>query len=98
MPALERRISLRGPRFWMDEGGVMFCNQLDSSTRDGPRKATDADIANHPDAYDAWLNTPEDEGPGKPMISVRDPAVKPEPPPKPFAARRAKAADQGEVA
>ncbi|HUZ12664.1 MAG TPA: hypothetical protein VMU93_07450 [Caulobacteraceae bacterium] len=50
MPPLERMISLRGPRFFRDGERLMFVNHLDGSTRDGPRPATQADRAAHPDA------------------------------------------------
>ncbi len=53
MPALQRSTSLRGARFFRDGKLVMFVHHLDSSTRDGPRKATDADKKAHPDAWAA---------------------------------------------
>lgn len=51
MPALERRLGLRGPRFYGEGDGLMFVNYLDSSTRDGPRAATEADTLEHPAAW-----------------------------------------------
>jgi hypothetical protein len=51
MPVLERRVSLRGVRFWVDGQDLMFCNQVDSCTRDGPRLATSEDRDAHPKAY-----------------------------------------------
>lgn len=90
MPALERRISLRGPRFWDEGNTMMFCNQIDGSTRDGPRPATQEDEDAHPEAFAAALNA-DSSAPGSPMISVRNPAQKPPPAPKPYAERRARA-------
>jgi hypothetical protein len=94
MPALERRISLRGPRFWQEGETLMFCNQIDGSTRDGPREATDADAEAHPEAFAAMGD--DTSSPGKPMITVKNPPVIPPPEPKPFAARRDKTREQFE--
>jgi hypothetical protein len=73
MPALERRISLRGPRFWRDGAVLMFERQLDGSTREGPRPATDADRAAWPEAL-AAADTLSAEAPGERLVSARDPA------------------------
>jgi hypothetical protein len=73
MPTLERRISLRGPRFWLDDGALMFANQLDGSTRDGPRAATDEDKAAHPSAL-AMVETVTADPPGRPLVTAIDPA------------------------
>lgn len=94
MPALERRISLRGPRFWMDDGKLMFCNQIDGSTREGPREATSADRHNFPTALEGMMaQTPNADPPGQPLISTKDPDIIPAPAPKPYAERRARAAE-----
>ena len=66
MPPLERRISLRGPRFYIAEAigpgrVIMFCNQIDGSTRDGPRLATEDDQAAFPDAWKALAAEVESE-------------------------------------
>ncbi len=71
MPVLERRISLRGPRFWRDGQVVMFERHLDGSTREGPRPATDADRAAHPEAF-AALDAVTADAPGKPPIVAHD--------------------------
>ncbi len=91
MPALERRISLRGARFWIDGGELMFCNQIDGSTRDGPRPATSADRDAFPEAYNAAAAGVEHDGLGKPMLSAVDPEIIPPPAPKPYAERRNRA-------
>lgn len=111
MPALERRTSLRGARFWLVDveelwvhgklwarqgGTLMFCNQIDGSTRDGPREATEEDVAAFPQAH-ADMDLAGNDAPGKPMISVRDPERKPADPPRPYAAKR-EAARQREQA
>lgn len=62
MPALQRSVSIRGPRFFRDGETEMFVNYLDASTRDGPRKATKEDRANHADAYAAFKAEKEAEG------------------------------------
>jgi hypothetical protein len=67
MPTLERRISLRGPRFWRDGGALMFARQLDASTREGPRPATDADKAAFPDAL-ARADVETDAAPGAAIL------------------------------
>jgi hypothetical protein len=87
MPALERRISLRGPRFWREDAALMFVNQIDASTRDGPRPATEDDKAAWPQAFAAAGFVGADP-PGGPLISARDAGPRPAPPPRPFAARR----------
>ena len=71
MPALERMHGPRGPRFWLDGDILRFANHLDASTRDGPRDATDADVAAHPDAY-AKLGG-EADGLGAPMVQFKAP-------------------------
>jgi hypothetical protein len=71
MPMLERRISLRGPRFWREGKVVMFERHLDGSTREGPRPATDADRAAHPEAL-AALDTATADAPGQPLIVAHD--------------------------
>ena len=69
MPVLERRIAIRGPRFFTEDGELMFVNHLDGSTREGPRKATESDIEAHPKAF-AERDGPGQDAPGKPMISA----------------------------
>lgn len=54
MPALQRSIAARGPRFYLDGEHLMFVRHLDASTREGPRKATPADKKTHADAWDAY--------------------------------------------
>ena len=54
MPALQRSIAVRGPRFFMDGEHLMFVRHLDASTREGPRKATPADKKAYADAWDAY--------------------------------------------
>ena len=76
MPTLERRISLRGPRFFKEGAVLMFINQLDGSTRDGPRAATDDDRAAHPEAL-AGLEIDSDDPPGKPLIVATDVDARP---------------------
>jgi hypothetical protein len=106
MPVLDRRVSLRGPRFWVEgfevlrvwgsvwatkgEPKLMFAFQYDASTRDGPRLATDEDAKAHPEAYEAaQAETGLDPTPpGKPLVTALDPAMKPPPPPRPYAAKR----------
>jgi hypothetical protein len=72
MPALERRISLRGPRFWRDGAALMFAHQLDGSTREGPRPATEADKAAFPEAL-AAADAPSADAPGQPLVTAIDP-------------------------
>lgn len=88
--ALNRSISMRGPRFYLDGDDLMFVNHIDNSTRDGPRVATDADRAAHPAAYDE-MGEAEAAAPIAPMVSFSDPEIKPPEPDKPFARRRAAA-------
>ena len=89
MPVLERRISLRGPRFWIEGDELMFCNQIDGSTRDGPRLATNTDAEAHPEAFAASeAEQNQADPPGKPLVTAVDPAVKPPPPPRPHAEKR----------
>lgn len=92
MPALQRSISLRGPRFYIDGDTLMFVNHLDGSTRDGPRPATVADRDAHPDAYakgEGGADTPF-----KPLLTFSDPEEgRPAPEPGPHAQRRARAAE-----
>lgn len=57
MPALQRRVSQRGPRFYREGGELMFVHHLDGSTHIGPRPATDEDKA----AYDEALAALEGE-------------------------------------
>jgi hypothetical protein len=52
---------MRGARFYRDGERVAFVRHLDGSTREGPRPATDADRAEHPQAwaqYEATLPAP----------------------------------------
>lgn len=91
MPVLDRRISLRGPRFWIDGDQLMFVNALDASTRDGPRLATNADREAHADAF------ARDSAGGEPAFKpletwADDGRPRPEAP-RPHADRRARAAE-----
>lgn len=72
MPALQRSISLRGPRFWKDGDKVMFVNHLDGSTQDGPREATKADVKDHAKAHAAFKAGIEPD-PFTPLVSFSDP-------------------------
>lgn len=99
MTAHNRRISLRGPRFWVDEidgvSTVMFCNTYDSSTRDGPRPAKAEDRTNHPEA---WAEVASEDFEQDPLERIKAEKVDPIPPaPTPYADRRAaaKAAAEG---
>lgn len=90
MSAIERRLSIRGARFY-DDGELMFVNHLDGSTRDGPRIATDADKQAHPGAFRAYVAAPT-ENPLTPLVSFRDPPDGPPPKePGPYARKRAEA-------
>lgn len=71
MPALQRSIAIRGPRFYLDGEELMFVNHLDGSTREGPRLATEADREAHPGAWGALENAPAD--PFKPLLAFSDP-------------------------
>jgi hypothetical protein len=71
MPMLERRISLRGPRFWREGEVLMFAHQLDASTREGPRPATDADRDAFPEAL-AQAGVPNADPPGGPVLVASD--------------------------
>ena len=51
MSVLNRSINLRGPRFFVDDGRLMFVMHLDASTREGPRAATKDDSLAHPEAW-----------------------------------------------
>lgn len=72
MPALQRSVSIRGPRFFKDGDDVMFVNHVDGSTREGPRKATRADKAKHAPAYEAFKADAQSEGLA-PLIRPQDP-------------------------
>ena len=54
MPALQRRISLRGPRFYEDGGKLMFVNHLDGSSCIGPRVATKDDKKDYAESFAAF--------------------------------------------
>ena len=63
MPVLERSISLRGPRFFVQaipdgdgeiERTIMFVNHIDASTRTAPRPATREDSVEHAEAWAAF--------------------------------------------
>ena len=96
MPALQRSISLRGPRFFADGAAIMFVNHLDGSTRDGPRQATAEDQAAHPAA---WASYEADDGrdPLKPtLVAIDPPDGRPEPEEGPHARKRREAAQRAE--
>jgi hypothetical protein len=99
MSSVERRISVRGPRFWMDGDELMFCFQYDSSTRDGPRPATDKDRLNFDEAYAAFIEGSDDKLMGPPVsITKVDPEAIPAAAPKPHAGRREAARQRGATA
>ena len=54
MPALQRSVSMRGARFYLDGERVMFVRHLDGSTREGPRVAAAADQEAHAEAWRAF--------------------------------------------
>ena len=58
MPALDRQISQRGPKFFRQDGRLMFVHHIDGSTRDGPREATEADRKAHEALYRAFTRKP----------------------------------------
>jgi len=64
MPALERQMVIRGPKFFMDGDTVKFVHHLDGSTRIGPRELAPED----PDVYaEAWKAfSDEQKGMGQP--------------------------------
>ena len=104
MPPLERRVNHRGPRFYfgLNEDGeeiILFVQHLDSSSSIGPREATDEDREAFPEAY-AAMSTDETErpdGPGRPLLTIKDPHVKPPKPPTPYADKREAARERGEA-
>lgn len=60
--SLIRNVTLRGAKFYRDgddQTRVLFVNNLDGSTRDGPREATEADAWAHPDAWGQFLASDE---------------------------------------
>lgn len=48
--AVQRSVSIRGPKFFYNGAVLMFVFHYDSSTQDGPRVATHEDMVNYPDA------------------------------------------------
>ena len=92
MPALQRSISIRGPRFFYDDGELMFVNHLDSSTREGPRPATKADSLAHPQAWAAFQSEDPDHV-LKPVLRAIDPEGGPPTPEKGAHARRREQAE-----
>lgn len=65
MPALNRMIAPRGPRFFVDDGQMLFVNYLDGSTREGPRPATKEDSLIHPEAWAAFVDDVEAQEAGR---------------------------------
>ena len=63
---------IRGPRFYEEDGKLMFVRYIDGSTREGPRAATEADIDAHPAAF-AALTADEDDATRLRRIIVRQP-------------------------
>lgn len=52
MPVLKRNSAVfRGPRFYDEGDKLMWVNDLDSSTRIGPREAADEDLTLYPEAF-----------------------------------------------
>jgi hypothetical protein len=76
MPALQRRVSLRGPRFWSEGERVLFVHHLDGSTRIGPREAEEADKAAHAGAW-ADFEARRAAEPFKPLVAFADPPGRP---------------------
>lgn len=91
MPALSRSIGLRGPRFYISEGELMFVNHYDASTREGPRPATKDDSVAHPAAWAAFVDG-ADEGLRATVTFSTPEGTEPDVAPMPYAARRARAA------
>lgn len=89
MDDLQRSAVIRpGPRFFERDGEIMFEHVIDSRTRQGPRLASDLDIANHPEAF-ARMGEPLDGVEvNPPPVGYIDPEELPEPAPKPYARRR----------
>lgn len=96
MPALQRRISLRGPRFYLNDGTLMFVNHLDGSSSIGPRPATKADESENEDAMMAFLDGEDGRKPFEPLLEFTTPeGGKPEVEEGPYAARRRRAREEG---
>lgn len=102
MTAHNRRMSLRGPMFWVDEitgsngkpvSTVMFCNTLDASTRDGPRAATPQDRLDHPEAWAAVASDKFEQDPLERIKAEKVGTIST--PPTPHADRRAAAKAAG---
>lgn len=69
MPALDRQIALRGPKFFRDaDGDVKFVHHLDGSTRIGPRDLHPEDREVYAAAWDAFM-ADEPPEPLKPMVT-----------------------------
>lgn len=79
MPVLQRNNAPRGPRFYKDDGKLLFVNILDGSTREGPRPATADDKATHAEAFEVFKSGEEPAFPGsKPLVSFVTPEKTPE--------------------
>lgn len=81
MPALLRNSSPRGPRFYEDDGELLFMHVFDPNTVDGPRHATDEDRVAHPAAYAEYERRAADPGVQDVFPGVKPPVTfKGEPP------------------
>lgn len=75
MPALQRSSAPRGARFYEDGGEIMFVHVLDATSRIGPREATDADRAEHPESWRRYEDDlPDPATEFAPMVTFSDPA------------------------
>jgi hypothetical protein len=74
MPVVRRSNAPRGPRFYQDDGNLMFLNVVDSMTQDGPREATDEDRLSNPQAWEIFEGTrPDPVAAFAPMVQFADP-------------------------
>jgi hypothetical protein len=83
MPALDRRIGLRGARFYRgEEDELLFVHYIDSATREGPRAATKEDTLEHPKAWADFVADQQAQGDRvsasaesvfRPMVTFVDP-------------------------
>lgn len=73
MPALERSISLRGPRFYGEGERIMFVHHYDAMTREGPREATKADSLEHGEAWARFTGELTPNDPLRPLLAFSDP-------------------------
>ena len=87
MPAV-----VRGARFFLDGESVMFEFVMDSRSRTAPRLATSEDRDRYPEAWRRAGELPEiNPAP----VTFSEPETPPDPPTRPFAARRDAARQDG---